>query len=157
MTIRLNDEGLEALRDILTEHHKLGHDLTDEQLHAWASDAEDAFSDHGDAYIEIRSHDTISGHVEIHTLPEDAVECSTALKISARHGHDGSRWWYDDCIAAVVRRHLQGGAEKWVFSDGSAVVMLGEGFWIAFSDHPDCFCTEEDGEHDDDCPRLCLC
>ena len=153
MTIRVNEAGIKALREILSAHHKRGDDLTDEQLQAWAAEAEDAFSDCGVAYIEIRSNDARSGNPEIHTLPEDAIDCSTALKVSARHGHDGARDWSQTASELGGRLVGAGPLEKWRFPDGSGVVAVGEAWDVALSgDNDECMCPESEDEHEDGCP-----
>jgi hypothetical protein len=59
---RINANGFEQIADALGQHHKLGRDhFTSAMLNAWATDAENHFSDGNGCFFEIRRFDTNSG------------------------------------------------------------------------------------------------
>jgi len=58
----INANGLNQIAEALGQHHKLGRDhFTPAMLGAWASDAEDSFSDGLGCEFEIRGMDSNSG------------------------------------------------------------------------------------------------
>lgn len=80
ITHKINAAGLAEIRAFLEARHKLGH-FTDDQLRAWAAEAE-AHADEGNGvYIELPARDAISGHTEILDISPAGFE---AVKPTAR-------------------------------------------------------------------------
>lgn len=72
--ITINDKGLNAIAAWLREHHKRGGSLTADNISVWATEAEDHYYEHGEAYIEIRSADSMRGQTQTLTLSQDAYD-----------------------------------------------------------------------------------
>lgn len=70
----VTDEGIEGIHDWLGHASKLGRDhFDDAMLAAWAAEAERSLGDCGQASIELRSWDTVSGHTETYTVPDEHI------------------------------------------------------------------------------------
>ena len=80
ITHKINAAGLAEIRAFLEARHKLGH-FTDDQLRAWAAEAE-AHADEGNGvYIELPARDAVSGHTETLDISPAGFE---AVKPTAR-------------------------------------------------------------------------
>ena len=55
--IRINDDGLRQIAAALAEHHKLGESMTPDMIHAWATEAEHSWYEHGLCRFEISDMD----------------------------------------------------------------------------------------------------
>ena len=71
----INETGLAEIAAFLADHHKLGGDgFTPAMLRAWAGEAEDHVADGGDACIELKSWETLSGRTEVFTVAAAGVD-----------------------------------------------------------------------------------
>lgn len=70
----INARGLKAIHAFLAINHRLGgNHFTPDMLRAWAADAEFQLSEGNGANIEIKSWDTVSGHTEVFTVPDEGI------------------------------------------------------------------------------------
>jgi hypothetical protein len=144
-SMRVNETGITRIKKILKARNPDAL-LTDENLAAWAAEAEAHFEEIGSAYIEL-------GSAEIYELSAQEYDAPTALRVSAHHGHDGARDWSETASEFGGRLVGAGPVEKWRFPDGSGVVAVGEGWDVALcGDNPECMCPESEDEHADGCP-----
>ena len=66
------------------EFHKLGRDnFTPEMLHAWAAEAENSFDNGNDMSFEIKSWDSVTGHIEIVTIKSEGYDVNNFYTVSA--------------------------------------------------------------------------
>ena len=70
----VNHRGLEQIRTILAERHRLGEESFRLNLQAFARDVEHHLSDGNGAYFELHSTETLSGHTEVHDLSPESIE-----------------------------------------------------------------------------------
>lgn len=71
----VNEKGLQEIRGILADRHKLGGDhFSDSEIAAWAQDVELSLTEGNGACFEIRAADTISGRTEDFSLSPESVE-----------------------------------------------------------------------------------
>nr|WP_314542467.1 hypothetical protein [uncultured Ottowia sp.] len=95
MRVTINRAGLAEIRAFLEARHKLGH-FTDDQLSAWARDAENHALEGNGVYIELPARDAISGHTEILDISPDGFD---TVKLTAReiiNSADFLADWYHD-------------------------------------------------------------
>lgn len=79
-TARINKHGLQQIADALGKYHKLGRDhFTPAMLSAWASDAEQSYSDGRGCQFEIRGLDTINGAPVIVSITEAGYDVEEAV------------------------------------------------------------------------------
>lgn len=74
--IKVNETGWNAIRAYLLENHKKGASLSDENINAWATDAEKDDR----AQFELRSFEAVSGHTELFDLPSDGFDLEMTLE-----------------------------------------------------------------------------
>jgi hypothetical protein len=81
--VRVNDAGIEQIRQFLLNNHKhperfeVGALDSDKFLRAWAVDAEDNAENQGEAYVELRSFDSASGCIHTFTVKADGLDIIT--------------------------------------------------------------------------------
>ena len=71
--MHINETGLQEIARFLATRHKLGN-FTDDQLHAWAADAEFQMGEGNPPTIEIKARDSVSGRAEEFTVSPAGVE-----------------------------------------------------------------------------------
>jgi hypothetical protein len=70
----INANGIREIENFLAFHHKKGHHFGQEQLRAWAADAEFQMDEGNTPTIEIRACDSQSGHTETFTISDAGVD-----------------------------------------------------------------------------------
>ncbi len=74
----VNEQGLNEIKEFLTDNHKKGGDHFDRNmLLAWAADAEFQLSEGNPATIEIKSFDSIHGHTQEFTISDAGLDAET--------------------------------------------------------------------------------
>jgi hypothetical protein len=74
--IKVNQIGLDAIRAYLLEAHKQGASLTDDNINAWAMEAEKGER----AQFELRAFEAVSGHTEVFDLPNEGFDLCLTLE-----------------------------------------------------------------------------
>ena len=84
---------------------------------------------------------------------------TTAEKVSAKFNNNGFIWDVDGKNIGTVAEEMGGslteagnGIHKYVFTDGSGIVMMMKSWDIALSDADGCFCPAGSGVHQESCP-----
>lgn len=82
ISYKINTAGIAEIKEFLEARHKLGH-FTNDQLRAWAREAENHAAEGNGVYIELPARDAISGHTEILDISPEGFEAvkPTALEI----------------------------------------------------------------------------
>jgi len=72
----VNEAGLREIHAFLAERHKLGgnHFNDRDMLLAWAADADFQLGEGNPAMIELKSHESVSGHTEAFEVSEAGIE-----------------------------------------------------------------------------------
>ena len=71
----VNEAGMQEIRQFLAEHHKRGRDyFSNDEIFAWAADAEFQLGEGNPACIEIRAWDSTSGHTEEYTISDAGLD-----------------------------------------------------------------------------------
>jgi hypothetical protein len=70
----INTIGIQEIESFLAFHHKKGHHFSQEQLRAWAADAEFQMDEGNTPTIEIPAWDSQSGHTETFTISDAGVD-----------------------------------------------------------------------------------
>ncbi len=71
----INAAGLAEIAAFLAANHKLGDGhFTSDMLRAWAADAEFQMGEGNTPSIEIKSHDSVSGHTEEFTVSPAGID-----------------------------------------------------------------------------------
>jgi len=69
----INATGKQEILEFLVQNHKLGNKLNDENINAWARDAENQLSMGNPPSIEIRSWESVHGYTQEYTVSEGGV------------------------------------------------------------------------------------
>jgi hypothetical protein len=73
---KVNDTGMQEIRQFLADHHQRGDDnFSNDEIFAWAADAEFQLGEGNSACIEIRASNSRSGHTEIYTISDAGLDC----------------------------------------------------------------------------------
>ena len=70
----INSTGKQEILEFLVQNHKLGNKLNDENINAWARDAENQLSMGNPPSIEIRSWESVHGYTQEYTISEGGVD-----------------------------------------------------------------------------------
>lgn len=70
----INLIGKLEILEFLVQNHKLGKKLDDENINAWARDAENQLSMGNPPSIEIRSWESVNGYTQTFTVSEAGVD-----------------------------------------------------------------------------------
>ena len=75
----VNDIGMKEIRAFLSKKHKLGEEhFDDRMISAWAKDAEAQLDIGNPPTIELKSWESMTGHVETYTISDNGVEALEA-------------------------------------------------------------------------------
>lgn len=70
----INLVGKQEILGFLTQNHKLGNQLDNENINAWARDAENQLSMGNPPSIEIRSWESVHGYTQEYTVSDAGVD-----------------------------------------------------------------------------------
>jgi hypothetical protein len=70
----INATGKQEILEFLVQNHKLANKLNDENINAWARDAENQLSMGNPPSIEIRSWESVHGYTQEYTVSEGGVD-----------------------------------------------------------------------------------
>jgi len=70
----VNAIGQQEIAQFLLENHKLGHKLNEENIRAWARDAENQMSMGNPPCIEIKSWESVHGHTQEFEVSDKGVD-----------------------------------------------------------------------------------
>ena len=70
----VNATGKQEILEFLVQNHKLGNKLNDDNINAWARDAENQLSMGNSPSIEIRSWESVYGYTQEYTVSEGGVD-----------------------------------------------------------------------------------
>jgi len=70
----INPIGKQEILGFLLQNHKLGDKLNDENINAWARDAENQLSIGNPPSIEILSWESVHGYTQVFTVSESGVD-----------------------------------------------------------------------------------
>ncbi len=84
---------------------------------------------------------------------------TTAEKVSEMFNNNGFIWDVDGKNIGTAAEEMggslseaPGGTHKYVFADGSGIVMMSKNWEIALSGGEGCFCPASSGAHEENCP-----
>jgi hypothetical protein len=72
----VNENGMQQISEFLAANHKQGS-FSDEQIRAWAADAEFQLGEGNPPSIEIRSSDSVHGRTQEFTISDAGIDCET--------------------------------------------------------------------------------
>jgi len=70
----INLVGKQEILGFLTQNHKLGNQLDDENINAWARDTENQLSMGNPPSIEIRAWESVHGYTQTYTVSDAGVD-----------------------------------------------------------------------------------
>lgn len=74
---KVNEKGLNEIKEFLASNHKLGANFTRDMLHAWAAEAETNADDGNLPTIEIKPWDSIHGYAQEYQISDSGIDAET--------------------------------------------------------------------------------